>query len=105
MSDIAIISVLEEKIDELISYIIRLEEERKGLLNQIHEKDARISDLEGKLNTLENERAEVGRRVEHILEKLGRISSEGQEVEGQGGNFIDSETGSPEGDFQFADTD
>ncbi len=104
MSDVAIISVLEEKIDGLISYIERLEEEKKDLFNQINEKNAKISDLEGKIEALENERAEVGKRVEHILEKLGRIS-DGQGSEAQGDNLQGTTVDSSEGDFQFTDSD
>ncbi len=104
MSDVAIIAVLEEKIDGLISYIERLEEEKQDLFNQIREKDTQISDLEGKIEAFENERAEVGKRVEHILEKLGRIS-DGQRSGEQVNDLHNEEVDSSKDGFQFTDSD
>ncbi len=79
MTDLGIVSVLEEKIERLLSYLNDLEKEKSQLIQKLKERDATITDLSTKIETLEGERADVGSRVERMLEKIESITTRSDE--------------------------
>ncbi len=101
MNGLEVISVLEEKIDTLLSYVAKLEEDKRNLENQLEEERNRVSELSARVETLENERADVGARVERILSKIGEVAAASSEESHH--EEVNQDHGQGEGDLQFSD--
>ncbi|GEM_PF-2921390 len=80
-----VIQHLEHKIEELISFCNRLLEEKRGLENDVEERDREISELRGALDRMNSERQEVSSRIENILNRISilPVNSDSQPVEGE----------------------
>ncbi|NPA95498.1 MAG: cell division protein ZapB [Thermodesulfobacteria bacterium] len=102
MDALEIISVLEEKIETLLSHVANLEERNRNLQQELDENKARVAELTAKVEGLEQERADVSARVERILAKIGEVTDETQapsQDEGHGSG----EYNEGSGDLQFSD--
>lgn len=62
--------ILEEKITSLLNYCFELKEESMKLKATISEKDDLISDLETKIQGLNQERLEVRGRIESLVNRI-----------------------------------
>jgi septal ring factor EnvC (AmiA/AmiB activator) len=65
---------LESRIDVLIEKYEKLRSEHSSCGQQLATKEARIRELEAKLENLEKQRSEIRSRLGALIDKLGRFS-------------------------------
>ncbi len=99
MSSLEIVSVLEQKIEDLIAYVNDLEAEKSRLISELEEKESAIRELNSRIEALEGEKVNVGNRIENILEKIARVT--GESVNEKPAEYV--ETPGNDGGFEFTD--
>ncbi len=83
------LSVLEEKIEKLVEYCVRLRNENNDLTGSLNEKIQEIESLQGKLSEYDDMRQNVKERINRLVQTI-----EGLEASAQG-ESTDTAEGEP----------
>lgn len=74
---------LEGFVAKLLNEYNGLREEKRKLLEELHEKEERIALLEGELSAAQTEKSDVGDRVQGLIEQIEAWESSLGESEGE----------------------